>query len=179
MGCRLHSPVVLLIYDYQVRTYNRTGTPYRGSYDIWTRNWLASLLDQTAAAFLPQSQYPECSMIGWVNGREYERSTESFGILPLDENTQTKFGMLVYHPEFAAEKKIHHRYLAEMQHTCIAVLPIHTSHERALYQLLVQKPNGLFSGKSQPNWVAVATEWMQHADGIQIFYKVCHGVNIT
>jgi hypothetical protein len=106
-----------------------------------------------------QSQYPECSMIGWVNGQEYECSTESFGILPLDESAQSRFGMLIYHPTFAIEKKICHLYLAKMQHTCI---PIHTFYEQALYQLLVQKPNGLFSDRTQPNWVAVAREWMQH-----------------
>ena len=68
-------------------------------------------------------------MIGWVNGREYERSTESFGVLPLDESARSRFGMLIYHPTFAIEKKIRHHYLAKMQHTHIAVLPIHTSHE--------------------------------------------------
>jgi hypothetical protein len=111
-------------------------------------------------------------MVGWINGREYEHMQESFGILPLDDHTQHKLGMLTYHPDFAAEKKIRHHYLAKMQHTRIAVLPIHTTYERALYRLLVKKPNGLFSGRTQPNWIAVATAWMQHADGIQIFYKV-------
>jgi hypothetical protein len=86
--------------------------------------------------------------------------------------TQTKLGMLPYHNVFASQQKILHRHLAQQQHTRVAVLPVHTPDERALYRMLVKKSNGLFSGKTQPNWVSVAAEWSQYCDGIHIFYKV-------
>jgi hypothetical protein len=108
----------------QVGTLNRTGWQDQGSHDIWTRNYISELLDRTAAAFAPDAKH--VSMIGWVNGNEYEQSTETFGILPLSEDMRTKLGMLPYHDTFATETKIHHRYLAECQRTCVAVLPVHT-----------------------------------------------------
>jgi hypothetical protein len=76
-------------------------------------------------------------MAGWVNGTEYEQCTKSFDILPLSEATRTKLGMLGYHPQFAAEK-ITHRHLAQHQQTCMAVLPIHTPQEWALFRVFVQ-----------------------------------------
>ena len=112
-------------------------------------------------------------MIGWVNRNEYEQTTETFSILPLSEDMRTKLGMLPYHSVFAKENKMHHCYLAQGQQTRIAILPVHTRQERSLYRLLVKQSNGLFSGKKQPNWVAVAVEWSKYADGINIFYKVC------
>ena len=112
-------------------------------------------------------------MVGWVNGNEYEQSTETFGILPLSEAMHTKLGMLPYHNIHARETKIHHHYLAQCQQTRVAVLPVHTQQEWSLYRLLVKQSNGLFSGTKQPNWVAVAVEWSKYADGIHIFYKVC------
>jgi hypothetical protein len=54
----------------------------------------------------------------------------------------------------------------------MAILPVHTSQERALFRILVKKPNGLFSGTRQPDWIAVTVEWSQYCDGIHIFYKV-------
>jgi hypothetical protein len=87
-----------------VGTLNRTGIPYRGSYDIWTRNQLSALLDETTDIFQPRSQFSE--MHGWVNGNDYEHSGESFRILPLSEATRVKFGMLAYHLDFARDKKI-------------------------------------------------------------------------
>ena len=80
--------------------------------------------------------------------------------------------MLPYHDAFAKQQKIRHQHLAQQQHTRVAVLPVHTPSERALYRLLVKQPNGLFSGKTQPNWVTVAVEWSRHCDGIHIFYKL-------
>jgi hypothetical protein len=151
---------------------NRTGLPYHGSYDIWTRNHLAALLNETQDLFIPQPEHNDSPMAGWVNGNEYERSTESFGILPLSESSRAKLGMLGYHNDFALNQKILHRHLAQQQQTRMAVLPVHTPTERALYRMLVKQDKGLFSGKTQPNWIAVAAEWSKHCDGIRIFYKV-------
>ena len=156
---------------FQVGTLNRTGRADQGSHDIWTRNYIAELLDRTAAAFKPNMKH--VSMIGWVNGNEYQQSAETFGILPLAEDMRVKLGMSPYHHTYATETKIRHRYLAEHQQTRVAVLPIHTQQERSLYRLLVKQQNGLFSGTKQPNWVAVACEWSKYADGLHIFYKVC------
>ena len=80
--------------------------------------------------------------------------------------------MLVYHPNFATEKRIQHQYLAIKQNTQVAVLPIHTKVEHALFKLLIADLNGLFAGKKEPDWQAVAAQWSGHADGIAIFYKV-------
>lgn len=80
--------------------------------------------------------------------------------------------MLAYHPQFAKDRKMRHAYLAIKQNTRIAVLPIHTQAERALFRLLIADLFGLFSRNKEPNWQALATQWATHSEGIKIFYKV-------
>ena len=47
---------------------------------------------------------------------------------------------------FAEEINVRHDHLAKHQHTRIAVLPIHTVQERALYHALTKLESGNFGG---------------------------------
>jgi hypothetical protein len=82
--------------------------------------------------------------------------------------------MHAYHPTFAEEINARHDHLAKHQHTRIAVLPIHTVQERALYRALTKLESGHFGGPRQPNWIAVSSDWSQYCNGVDIFYKVVH-----
>ncbi|KAG6894804.1 hypothetical protein C0992_004572, partial [Termitomyces sp. T32_za158] len=159
-----------LYHNLKVGTLNRTGVPYKGSFDIWTQNRISQLLDVTSTRFT--SNPPNFGPGGWVNGNNFVRSTEVFGILPLPPDFRMKLGMLVYHSQFAREGKIRHDYLAQRQNTRMAILPIHTQHERGLFRLLMAKSDGPFSGRSEPNWICLAEEWNGHANGSTIFYKL-------
>ncbi|KAG6815447.1 hypothetical protein H0H93_009785, partial [Arthromyces matolae] len=164
---------VNLIRDYclhhnlKVGTFNRTGQQYTGSYDVWTLNRLVRLRDQTRDNFLPDSR-----PASWVNSNDYEQSSESFGILPLSVVTQTQLGMLEFQQDYAVKEKIRHLRLAYLQKTRVAILPVHTSQERALFTLLIQEKTGMFTSETQPNWIALACTWSQHCDGKTIFYKL-------
>ena len=67
------------------------------------------------------------------------RSNEWFGILPSPEAILALVGLLEFHSDFATKKKIKHVYLAKLQHTRIAVLPVHTKAERWLFSFLVSE----------------------------------------
>jgi len=121
-----------LCRNLKVGYYNRTRQQYQGSFDIWTRNRLSRLLDRTTHAFVRGASH---SMSGWVNGNDYERSSETFGILPVREETQQKLSMLPYHSEHATTMKIHHSGLAK--------------------QMLIHRKDGHFTGPSPPNWIAI------------------------
>jgi len=155
---------------------NRTGKAYIGSYDIWTRNQITHLLDILSTRFttLPA----DSNFSGWVNGNQYERSTEVFGILPLPQQTRVQLGLLDFHPLFAKKHDIKHAYLAQQQNARTAVLPVHTKAERWLFAFLVSETHGLFSGLREPDWGAVAARWAAHADGKTIFYKVRQLMNL-
>jgi len=79
--------------------------------------------------------------------------------------------MLPFNAQHANKEKISHADLAREQDTWSAVLPIHTTEEKALYRLLLST-NHVFSGPSAPNWVSVAQTWSKHVNNIGIFYKV-------
>jgi hypothetical protein len=117
-------------------------------------------------------------MFGWVNGNDYIRSQETFGILPLSDTARARLGFLPYHAEFAKQPKIHHNNLANYQATRIAVLPVHTMEEHALYRLFIQQKAGLFSGIRQPNWVDFAVEWSTQCNGTTVFYKMRYLITV-
>ncbi|KAF9061755.1 hypothetical protein BDP27DRAFT_1369379 [Rhodocollybia butyracea] len=125
-------PSVNLIRDYclthnlTVGDKNRNKRSVPGSYDIWNRNRLASLIDRAEHAFKHPLKPP---VVGWVNGNDYERSSESFGILSLSLSVQRKLG-------------IKHYELAKRQGTRMAILPLHTSEEFAIWRVLVKQPHG-------------------------------------
>lgn len=142
---------------------------YLGSFDIWTRNHLADLVDITQDVFVDA---PEPCIVGWVNGTNFKPSRETFGILPLSPSMKQTLGMFDFDPEFAKQENIRHQDLARHQQTRVAILPVNTSQERSLFRLLVLKPDGALE-PSEPNWVGLATRWSKHCDGVKIFYKVC------
>ena len=76
---------------------------------------MSHLLDITSSKFV--SFPPGFGPGGWVNGDQYVRSREIFGILPLPETFRQSLRMLVYHPNFTTEKRIRHQYLAIKQNT--------------------------------------------------------------
>lgn len=67
--------------------------------------------------------------------------------------------MSQYQDDYAKGCKIKHNYLVRHQQTLVAILPIHTTEEKALYHLLIKSVTGQFAGRKQPNWVALAQEW--------------------
>ncbi|KAF8328650.1 hypothetical protein F5887DRAFT_897466 [Amanita rubescens] len=157
---------------FAVGTKNRTGKPYQGSFDIWQRNQIAKLIDSTRCVFMEPN---EPSAIGWLNGNDYKQSQETFGILPLPRASQVTLGMHQHSDQFVAGEKIKHADLAKQQQTQIAILPVHTPAERALFRLLMSMSNGPFSATGtnrQLNWVAMASRWAEHCDGKTIFYKL-------
>ncbi|KAK2463999.1 hypothetical protein APHAL10511_003943 [Amanita phalloides] len=103
-----------LCHNLKVGTFNRTGKPYQGSFDIWVRNRIAKLIDQTRDLFMDPN---EVSGVSWVNGDDYQQSRETFGILPLPHASQITLGMLQYSDEYATGEKIRHANLAKQQQT--------------------------------------------------------------
>ena len=130
---------------HQVGTFNRTGKPYQGSFDIWERNRIAKLIDLTRDLFIDPN---EASGVSWINGNDYQQSWETFGILPLPHASQATLGMHHYSDDYATGEKIKHAHLAKQQQTHVAILPVHTPAEQALFRLLVSMPNGPFSRES-------------------------------
>lgn len=128
------------------------------------------LIDVTSAAFPSDSTEP--SMVGWVNGNDYVRSPETFGILPLSPASQNALNIYPFSHEHALNEKIHYYDLTQLQQTRVAILPIHTPDERALFSSLLAQRSGHLASRSQPNWVSLACEWSNHANGRTIFYKV-------
>lgn len=140
------------------------------------QNHISDLLDSLIMSFATQP--PTFGPGGWVNGNNYQRTTEIFGVLPMSKPQKARLGMHDFNGEFAKAMKTRYQHLAIQQNTLVAVVPVHTKAERALFRAMIAvsgkegEGQGLFNGKSQPNWETVAAQWNEHGDGREIFYKV-------
>ena len=155
------------IHD-KVGTFNSTGRKHRGHYSIWTTNTL-----QERVLYLRSHFTNPCEIKGWTNGNLYIQTEERLGILPLPEDVRRLSGMSKYNPNL--NTKHPHRYLARMQGTLKAILPIHTTEEHALFRKLMIEDSAFNSKDAGPSWKLAVRVWNKYADkNDNIFYKVSH-----
>jgi hypothetical protein len=141
-----------------VGTYNSTGKQYHGHFDIWLTNKLQQF------TLLNEDLFSESHLItNWVNGNYYVQTDEVFGILPIPSEVQQETGMQAFNPSL--DSKQTHHFLASMQGTRKAVLPVHTLDE---YQLFNK-----FMVHHDSNWTGLAQSWNREAEvKSTIYYKV-------
>lgn len=109
---------------------------------------------------------------GWVNGNFYLPSTEVLGILPVPPEIQSTSGMTEYLPSLGT--KWRHKFLAEMQGTNKAILPIHNHTEKELFRELMRTNTDFNSSGGPSNWDRAARVWNSYANANDVvFYKVC------
>ncbi|KAJ7158821.1 hypothetical protein C8R46DRAFT_1224735 [Mycena filopes] len=121
----------VLRHNLLVGTFNSTGERYKGHYSIWLTNELQELTYYVQDILInPQL------ITGWVNGNLYQQSNETTGVLPIPEDVRRKYGMAIFDASLDLKKE-RHRYLASLQCTRKAVLPIHNDDEKALFRKLM------------------------------------------
>lgn len=104
---------------------------------------------------------------GWVNGSFYLPTAETVGILPVPADIRAASGMTEFNANLDNTQQ--HSYLAKMQGTHKAILPVHTPEEHTLFRNLMKVNSDFISH----NWKAAAVLWNEHADREQkVFYKV-------
>ena len=110
---------------------------------------------------------------GWVNGSLYLPTRERLGILPIPSDVRQSSGMAEFNIS-TIDRTQPHLYLAQMQGTRKAILPVHTSAEHDLFRNLM-KSNPVFNAQSSgPIWKLAVKVWNEFADKQPgIFYKVC------
>lgn len=110
-----------------------------------------------------------------MNGNLYVATKETLGILPIPADIRDLSGMAPFVDiTDCAQKPPKHHFLAEMQGTRKAILPIHTSPEKGLFRSLMEK-NQHFNPAdgSLPNWNQATRVWNAWADKTDdIWYKV-------
>ncbi len=84
----------------------------------------------------------------------------------------------------SSRKNQPHLYLARMQGTRKAILPVHTPAERDLFSKLMATNNAFNSPSTGPTWKLAVKVWNERADiESDVYYKVCatmfHGNFLT
>jgi hypothetical protein len=149
-----------------VGTYNSTGQHYRGHYSIWLTNQL-----QEKLVSLQDILIDPRLITNWVNGNLYQRTSEVSGILPIPADIRHHSGMSDYDPLLDAKQP--HHFLAKLQGTRKAILPVHNLEEQELFCQLM-RTDLTSNSTAQPNWSEAVRVWNRHADMNQhISYKVC------
>ncbi|KAH6903571.1 hypothetical protein BKA70DRAFT_1433611 [Coprinopsis sp. MPI-PUGE-AT-0042] len=156
----------VLQHNLRVGTFNSTGKKYRSHYSIWVTNRL-----HERRIFLDGIVVNQQSTKGWVNGNLYLATSERIGILPILPDVCVATGMGEWLMSGAAEKQ-RYSYLARMQGTRKAVLPVHTHGEVKLFRELMQTDPSFNSQTRGPVWKIAVKVWNERAEGINgIYYK--------
>ncbi|SGZ28469.1 BQ5605_C027g10347 [Microbotryum silenes-dioicae] len=175
-----HSP----LYS-QVGTFNRTGKPFVGHYDLWLTVELHHIVNPLlytpsteSFGIVPVVQSPTAQMRFLIEPCQVERGTlrlEPVKWLPrnlLQNNTPAIQHMQSRLP---TDRKLRHDWPAERQGTRFDVLFVHTPSERALYRYLSSKVR---LGALQNLQIFEITEpWNKYANGLDIFYKMPEHIN--
>lgn len=145
---------------------NSTGIRYSGHFSIWTTNSL-----QEHLALVQDVLSDARPLTGWVNGNLYMPTSEVAGVLPIPEDVRVKSGMGPYIASLHSKQR--HHYLAFLQGTRKAILPIHSPEEKKLFQELMASNSTFNDRTSGPNWDSAVQIWNDHADlRDDIAYKV-------
>ncbi|KAJ3819593.1 hypothetical protein F5880DRAFT_1616319 [Lentinula raphanica] len=143
----------VLCHNLRVGTFNSTGQPWGSHYSIWLTNELQELLltirHHNLIQDLPTGIIPK----GWINGNFYLPTTEVIGILPIPDTIRRDSGMLDYRPD--VDHKQTHWFVASLQGTRRAVLPIANSYEEGRFREYVATN----TGSSEPRWDNIVRAW--------------------
>jgi len=130
---------------------------------------------QERLAFLQSVLVDPLQLKGWVNGDLYLPTSERLGILPVPKDVQISSGMAEFNPNSTTDKKKQcYDYLAQMQGTRKAILPVHTPAELHLFHKLMETNPAFNSQSTGPVWKLALKVWNECADTQDgIYYKVC------
>ncbi|KAF6759179.1 hypothetical protein DFP72DRAFT_1102402 [Ephemerocybe angulata] len=137
-------PEYVYVHNKRVGTMNSTGKKYRGHYDLWISNRI-----QEREAFLEGVLSGPLSIPSTSNGDLYIQTKERLGILMIPDNIRSEAGIAEHAPDSAIHApRRDFEYLARVQNTRKAVLPVHTTEEYDLFDDLM-KSSSAFNSRSR------------------------------
>jgi hypothetical protein len=155
-----------------------TGKPYLGHFSIWITNEI----QKHRLALGDQLVGRPSNLDSWVNTDFYQPTKEVIGVLPIPLDVQRTNGLSEYIKNVETPTGVakppkrpsaRHDYLAMLQGTKKAVLPVHTPAEHKLFSTLMSTDLHFLTPSGVPNWEMGVKVWNRKAnvtDGI--YYKV-------
>ncbi|KAF5315639.1 hypothetical protein D9611_004974 [Ephemerocybe angulata] len=158
-------PEYVYVHNKRVGTMNTTGKKYRGHYDPWIINRI-----QERLAYLDAILINPIEIRGMVNTDLYVRTQERLGILPIPDDVRIQSAIGEYNPQDPNARKQEQAYLARIQNTKKAVLPVHTPQEYKLFEELMVSSPAFNSASRGPVWKLAVRVWNERAE-------LTHGVS--
>lgn len=166
------------LIDLQVDHKNSTGKPYPGHTHIWITNKIQRLTLALHGTGLLNGLAKPAIPANWLNTDFYEPTREVIGVHPIPTEIKNACSILSYFPTIAGARpdpvKKRYLFLARLQGTRKAVLPIHTKREYQLFdQLLKQDPAFSTIQGAHPNWDEAVKVYNSYAEREEdVYYKV-------
>ncbi|KAJ7227493.1 hypothetical protein GGX14DRAFT_347896 [Mycena pura] len=157
----------VLRHNLHVGHFNSTGKKYVSHDSIWLLNTIQELEITLAEGYgLPPAP------LAWINGNLYQQTEQSVGIVRIPKSVCAPVEIQLYNEEIDSKRTQKQQYLARMQGTRIAVLPVHTVAEKLLFNELMRTSLAFQSCKSAVSTAATAI-WNREAESKpDIFYKL-------
>ncbi|KAJ3818485.1 hypothetical protein F5880DRAFT_1491296 [Lentinula raphanica] len=155
----------VLHHNLHVGTFNSTGQKFYGHDNIWLSNQIQEL-ESTISIHFPQHAP---ASLPWVNGNLYKATDEVLGVLTLPAPVLENTGMQPF--VSSLDRKQKQAFLAQLQGTRKAVLPIHTVQERKLFSSLMATCKEFYLSSSELSSDAVRI-WNRRVESMpNAFYK--------
>ncbi|KAJ3547523.1 hypothetical protein NMY22_g1613 [Coprinellus aureogranulatus] len=178
-----HAQALLMDYvlHHNLRTNhkNSTGKPYPGHTHIWITNKIQRLTLALHGTGLLSGPPQPAIPTNWLNTDFYEPAHEVIGVHPIPTDIKNACGILSYFPTIPGTPAIRspnkqYAFLAKLQGTRKAVLPVHTKREYQLFdQLLKHDPAFSTIQGAHPNWDEAVKVYNGYAEREEdVFYKL-------
>ncbi|KAF8996470.1 hypothetical protein BDZ89DRAFT_1149037 [Hymenopellis radicata] len=156
----------ILRHNLLVGTFNSTGQKYTGHDSIWLMNEIQEL------EITLSERYPNTSPgnPSWINGNLYQPTTEQMGIMRIPDAVRSQAFMQPFNPNLHNKQK--QSFLARLQGTKKAVLPLHTAGERQLFSELMKTCEDFTSTTGTVSSKAVQIWNSRAEDKPDVFYKL-------
>ncbi|SCZ98070.1 BZ3500_MvSof-1268-A1-R1_Chr7-3g09692 [Microbotryum saponariae] len=176
----------VLVHNLTVGTFNRTGKPFVGHYDLWLTVELHRLRRKTSA-FLPRHSTTVSDI---VNPLLY--TTETFGIVPVVQSPTAQMRFLIepYHVERETLRLEPVKWspwsLLQNNTPAIQHMQSRLPTDRKLRHDWLAEPNERYTDISQARYdwellnlriLEITELWNKYANGIDIFYKMPEYIN--
>ena len=147
------------MYTQGVSERRRLGFPRIGHHCTW-------LIDKIQ--LLVERNHSVLAYKGWSNESDYERTTETFSVVPIHSDTLGSAVSKIANAKLTGMKLTRNQaFMAKHTGVKVPFMPVHGESEMKLFTRLIAN-----STDTKPDFEQMALDWLKDVDGVDVFPKL-------
>ncbi len=147
------------MYTQGVSERRRLGFPRIGHHCTWLIDKIQLLVERNHSALAYK---------GWSNESDYERTTETFSVVPIHSDTLGSAVSKIANAKLTGMKLTRNQaFMAKHAGVKVPFMPVHGESEMKLFTRLIAS-----STDTKPDFEQMAVDWVKEVDGVDVFPKL-------